>query len=130
MVRCVRVKVRICYSGYWSGQLADTPTRGLPTSGLDNSRMPPATLNSFRSFGGICETASCPVRELTSPQVDQSARYPVRELAICKLSSNRYSGHSLATCRREACRVVLARRQLRFRLVSSADLAKMNVTNI
>jgi len=24
---------------------------------------------SFRSFGGICETASCPVYELTSPRV-------------------------------------------------------------
>jgi len=36
---------------------------------------------SFRSFGGICETASCPVRELTSPRDVQS-----RELAICKLA--------------------------------------------
>ena len=27
-----------------TGQLADTPTRGLPTRGLDNSRMPSATL--------------------------------------------------------------------------------------
>jgi len=25
---------------------------------------------SFRSFGGICETASCPVRDLSSPRVD------------------------------------------------------------
>ena len=31
---------------------------------------------SFRSFGGICETASCPVRDLSI----------VRELAICKLA--------------------------------------------
>ena len=28
---------------------------------------------SFRSFGGICETASCPVRVLTSPRDVQSA---------------------------------------------------------
>jgi len=26
---------------------------------------------SFRSFGGICETASCPVRELAYPRVVQ-----------------------------------------------------------
>jgi len=25
---------------------------------------------SFRSFGGICETANCPVRDLSSPRVD------------------------------------------------------------
>ena len=37
-------------------------------------------------FGGICETASCPVRDLSSPQVDQSARCPVRELAIRELA--------------------------------------------
>jgi len=54
--------------------------------------MPPATfVLSFSSFGGICETASCPVRELTSsrvvysPRVDQSAKCPVRELAIREL---------------------------------------------
>jgi len=73
-----------------TGQLADTPTRGLPTRGLDdsqtghladwstrgqdNSRTGQVAdwttrgchrrlcVLSFRSFGGICETASCPVR--------------------------------------------------------------------
>ena len=29
-----------------TGQLADTPTRGLPTRGQDKSRMPPATLHA------------------------------------------------------------------------------------
>jgi len=29
-----------------AGQLADTPIRGLPTRGLDNSRVPPATLRA------------------------------------------------------------------------------------
>ena len=38
-------------------------------------------------FGSICETASCPVRDLSSPRVDQSARCPVRELAIRELST-------------------------------------------
>jgi len=41
---------------------------------------------SFRSFGGICETASCLVRELTSPRDVQSASRPVRELAIRELA--------------------------------------------
>ena len=38
---------------------------------------------SFRSFGGICETASCPVRDLSSPRVGNprigvSASCPIR----------------------------------------------------
>ena len=32
---------------------------------------------SFRSFGGVCETATCPVRELTSRRVGVSASCPV-----------------------------------------------------
>jgi len=36
---------------------------------------------SFRSFGGICETASCPVRELTSARDVQSASWNIRELS-------------------------------------------------
>jgi len=93
-----------------TGQLSDTPTRRLPTRrlddsrtghladwsthGLDNSRTGQVAdwttrgchrrlcMLSFRYFGGICETASCPVRDLSSPRVDQSARCPVRELPI------------------------------------------------
>ena len=80
--------------GEVTGQLADTPTRGLPTRGLVNSRTRQLTywtsrgchrrlwVLSFRSFGGICETASCPVREMSSPRVGNprvgvSASYPV-----------------------------------------------------
>ena len=93
-----------------TGQLTDTPTCGLPTRGLDdswtghladwssrglgNSRTGQVAdwttrgchrrlcMLSFRSFGGICKTASCPVRDLSSPRVDQSARCSVGELAI------------------------------------------------
>jgi len=39
-------------------------------------------------------SASCPVRDLSSTRVDQSASRPVRELVIYKLSSNRYSDDS------------------------------------
>ena len=58
-----------------TGQLADTPTRGLPTRGLDKSRTGQLAddIGDFVClvflFGGICETASCPVRELTSARV-------------------------------------------------------------
>jgi len=31
-----------------TGQLPDTPTCGLPTRGLDNSRMPPAVICTFK----------------------------------------------------------------------------------
>ena len=40
-------------------------------------------------FLAIRETASCPVRKLTSPRDDQSASCPVHELAIRELSSYR-----------------------------------------
>jgi len=81
-----------------TGQLEDTPTRGLPTRGLDdlrtghladwstcglhNSRTGQVAdwttrgchrrlcMLSFHSFGGIWETTSCPVRNLSSPRVD------------------------------------------------------------
>ena len=90
-----------------TGQLADTPTLGLPTRGLDsrqlacwtsrgldNSRMPPVTLRAQFSFFWrhlrvhdlssllVDQCASCLVRELTSlrvgnPQVGISASCPV-----------------------------------------------------
>ena len=47
---------------------------------LDNSRMPSATVCVVFLFGGICETASCPVRDLSSPRVDWCAICLVREL--------------------------------------------------
>jgi len=61
-----------------TGHLADWSTRGLD---IDNSRTGQVAdwttrgchqrlcVLSFRSFGGICETASCPVRDLSSPRV-------------------------------------------------------------
>ena len=60
-----------------TGQIADWTTRRC------HQRL---CVLSFHSFGGICETASCPVRDLSSPRVDQSARCPVRELAIRELA--------------------------------------------
>ena len=89
-----------------TGQLADTPTRGLPTRGLDdsrtghladwstrgyrqlaywtsrgldNSRMPPAT--ACLVFVLLAASAKS--------RVVQSATCPVRELAIRELSSYR-----------------------------------------
>jgi len=70
-------------------ELADTPTRGLPTRVLDKSRTEQLAdaIGDFAClvflFGGISETASCPVRD---PRVDQPARCPVRELAIRELA--------------------------------------------
>ena len=101
-------------SGWVTGQLADTPTRGLPTRGLVNSRtghladwstrgldnsrtgqVPDWTTRGCHrrlcvlSFARprVVQSSSWLVRELSSPQVDQSARCPVRELAIRELSS-------------------------------------------
>jgi len=68
-----------------TGQLADTPTRRLPTRGLDNSRseMPPKerklSTQSRQWHPRVVQSATCPVRELSSPRVDQSARCPVSE---------------------------------------------------
>ena len=51
---------------YWvTGQRADTPTRGLPTRGCHRG----LCVLSFRFLGGICESATCPVRESSSPRV-------------------------------------------------------------
>jgi len=87
-----------------TGQLADTPTRGLPTRGLDDSwtgQLADATgdfvclvfiLLAASASLQVVQSATCPVRELTSarvvysPRVDQSARCPVRELAIRELA--------------------------------------------
>jgi len=79
-----------------TGQLADMPTHRLPTRGLDISRlvnsrtgqlavsqMPPKErklrTQSRRWHPRVVQSASCPVRELSSLRVDQSARCPVRE---------------------------------------------------
>ena len=60
-----------------TGQVADWTTRGC------HRRL---CVLSFRSFGGVCESASCPVPDLSSPRVDQSASCPVREWAIRELA--------------------------------------------
>ena len=63
----------------WTGRLADWST-----CGLDNSHTGQVAdwttrgchrqlcMLSFRSFGGICETASCPVHDLSTPRVDNT----------------------------------------------------------
>jgi len=65
-----------------TGQLADTTTRGLPTRGLDDSRtgqLADATgdfaclvfvLLVASASPRLVQSASCPVRDLTSPRVD------------------------------------------------------------
>jgi len=60
-----------------TGQLTDTPTRGLPTRGLDDSRtgqLADAT-GDFACLVFVllaaCQTASCPVSELAYPLVVQ-----------------------------------------------------------
>jgi len=80
--------------GKVTGQLANTPTRGLDdswtghladwsTRGLDNSRTGQVAdaIGDFAClvflFGGICETASYPVCDLSSPRVGVSASCPV-----------------------------------------------------
>jgi len=83
------------FSGNWT-------TRGLPTRGLVKSQtgqlavsqMPPK--RKTKRAKSPMASATCPVRELSSPRVDQSARCPVRELtvrelAIRELSSNHFS---------------------------------------
>jgi len=60
-----------------TGQLADTPTRGLPTRGLDKSRtgqlaVSHATKRSKTKHGkSPVASARCPVRELAYPRVVQ-----------------------------------------------------------
>jgi len=62
------------YHSLVTGQLADTPTLGLPTRGLDNLR--------------TGQLAACPVRELSSPRVVQSASWQSTSCRIRELSSN------------------------------------------
>ena len=83
-----------------TGQLADTPTRGLPTRGLDISRTGQVADWTTRGLADAAKrtktkqakspvaSASCPVRELSSklrelfsPRDVQSTSRPVRELA-------------------------------------------------
>jgi len=79
-----------------TGQLADSPTRGLPTRGLDISRT--SQLGDWRSRGldnsrsrewpkneNYARKVAGGIRELSSPRVVESASWRIREL-----SSNRY----------------------------------------
>ena len=89
-----------------TGQLADTPTRGLPTRGLDKSRtgqlaisqMPPKRKTKHAKVAGgirelsslrLVQYASCLVREMSSPRVVQSASSQSASWRIRELSSNR-----------------------------------------
>jgi len=91
-----------------TGQLEDTPTRGLPTRGLDDSRTGHLADWSTRGLDNSrtgqvadwtirgCHRRLCVLsfpfwrhlrdRELSSRRVDQSARCPVRELSRYQLT--------------------------------------------
>ena len=85
-----------------TGQLADTPTRGLPTRGLDISRtgqlavwqMPPK--RKTKRAKSPMASASCPVRDLSSPRVVQSASWQSASWRIRELSSN--PSHDRSAC--------------------------------
>ena len=73
-----------------TGQLADTPTRGLPTRGLDKSRtgqLADAT-GDFVCLVFVLLAASGD-RELSSPRLVQSASWQSASWRIRELSSNR-----------------------------------------
>ena len=55
-----------------TGQVADCTTRGCYRR---------LCVLSFRSFGGICETAICPVRELVYPRVVDNVQLPYQQQA-------------------------------------------------
>jgi len=80
----------------WTGQLADWTTRVLDKS--RTGQLADATGDFaclFFLFGGICETASCPVRELTSPRLVQSASW---QSASCPVTQRcRTVGHVYLT---------------------------------
>jgi len=54
-----------------TAELADTPTRGLPTHRLDNSRTGQLAVSHMRQKN----------ENLSSPRVDQSASWRIRELS-------------------------------------------------
>jgi len=70
--------------------LADWSTRGLDNS---QSRMPPKErkLNTQSRWWHtrVVQSATCPVRELSSLRVDQSARCPVRESSSPRVGNPR-----------------------------------------
>jgi len=67
--------------GWVTGQLADTPARGLPTRTLVNSRTGQLAVSQMlpkrktKHAKSPMASASCPVCELSSPRVDQSASW-------------------------------------------------------
>jgi len=60
---------------------------------------------SFRSFGGICETASCPVHNLSSPRVVESASWRIRELSsyLCNSDDLECPWRSFPYCKPAHC---------------------------
>ena len=81
-----------------TGRLVDWTSRGLDNS--HTGQVADTTgdcMISFRSFGGICKNASCPVRELSSPRDVQSASWQSASWRIRELSSyhNKYVNHNI-----------------------------------
>jgi len=85
-----------------TGQLADCTSRALVnsrTGQLAVSQMPPKerklSTQSRRWHPRVVQSATCPVRELTSPRDAQSASRPVRELAVGVSASCRVTHSSM-----------------------------------
>ena len=88
-----------------TGQLADTPTRGLPTRGLDDSRtghLADATgdfaclvfvLLAASARPRVGQSTKCPVRELAYPRVVQ---LPDKCVNGCALAEKEQAGESTA----------------------------------
>ena len=73
-----------------TGQLADTPTRGLDNSRSRRCRQKrKLSTQSRRWHPRVVQSTTCPVRELSSPRVDQSARCPVRESSSPRVGNPR-----------------------------------------
>jgi len=121
--------------GQVTGQLADTPTRGLPTRGLDKSQtrqladwqMPPKErkprTQSRRWHPRVVQSAICPVRELTSPRVVQSASWRIRELS----SNHRPHVWQFAYMTLEKQRLTVANTDIRYDTIRYDGLAYINV---
>ena len=89
-----------------------------------NTRMPPATLRAYLSFfWPFIETASCPVRELTSPRDVQSASWQSASWRIREFSSY------LFFCAADLfCSYLFGARSMRFCSSQNLELRRKRVT--